>query len=374
MEALNNTESDNFFAGYYEFDAIKLFYLLFHVAITFIGPGLLYSVIWYENYGSDVHYRTVINILLSHICWINIFKCLIERIPYILMITMGPFPRPACDGITLFARYFFLCNFNEILLWQLMKYFYIFQWGRFALMDDDFIAAFVTLTNLLLCAIFIMVCYMIGFNNVEMDHHICTGKEPAVNIIETPFLLMSLEKTDNLYNELVKIDPLAALFAVIFVLLIVVVIRIWFYSKKITFQNILSKIRNINQTAQEMEAPGENIAGTAPEDKYNFLQKTKTNIIGVRGSLFLVLLTLLLLLPSFVSKSMGRNNIESTNYGAGRLWMYLSRVSLPLWFYCVLPFVVISGSSKMRESVRREIASFFASRCQSPPEIYQTNG
>jgi hypothetical protein len=359
MEAHNNTGSVHFFDGFYELDEVKLFYLVFHLIITFIGPSLLYSIIWYENYGSDAHYRTVINILLSHICWISLFKCLTDRILYVIMIAFGPFSTSACDFLTAANRYSFLYMFKEVLLWQLMKYLYIFHWGSMALIDDNFISIFVTLLNFLLSAVFIIASFMIGFNNAEIEYHICTGTDPTMNIIQSPFLMTALNKTESIYVEVVKMDPLVKLFRLIFMLLLVLVVKIWIYDKKTRFTRLLNLLKNRHRTAPADESGDSKHGNASAQDKYNFLQKTKTNIIGASGTLVTVLLIFLLLVPSMILRNIGVSNIESINHGTGRLQMYLSRVTLPLLFYCVLPLVVIAGNSKMRKSIRREIMSHF---------------
>jgi hypothetical protein len=273
------------------------------------------------------------------------------------MIVFGPFSKLACDFLIATNRYFFISTFNEVFLWQLMKYLYIFHWGSMALIDDNFISTFVTLVNFFLSAVFIIACFMIGFNNAEMEYHICTGTDPTINIIHSPFLMITLNKTENLNDELVKIDPLVKLFRIIFILLLALVVKIWIYDKKTLFVRLLNLFKNRHQAAAAEEGTGTNNADGATEDKYNFLQKTKTNIVGASGSLVAVLLVFLLLLPSFISRYVGMGDSNIINHGTGRLRMYLSRITIPLLFYCALPLVVIAGNSKMRNSVRREIMS-----------------
>ena len=63
-----------------------------------------------------------------------------------------------------------------------------------------------------------------------------------------------------------------------------------------------------------------------------------------------VLLIMLLFLPTVVAKFLARNNIDSINSGTGRILFHLGRITLPVLNYLVLPFVVISGNPKMRQS------------------------
>ena len=124
----NSSVPLDYFAGYREWDELKYFYLGFHIIITIIGPALLYWVIWYENNRCDAHYRTVINILLSHLCWINLIRCIVSRIPHAVMMIGGPHSRQWCDALVFVSRFSYLCLMTEILAWQVMKYVYIFYW------------------------------------------------------------------------------------------------------------------------------------------------------------------------------------------------------------------------------------------------------
>lgn len=356
-------DANNFFAGFSEWDELKWLYVVFQLAMTFMGPSLLYCVLWYENNGCNAHYRTLINILLCHVCIINLVRVFLSRIPYVIAIVFSPLPTPVCDMTIMLGRYFFLCAMSEILLWQLMKYLYIFHWYRINLVSDNFISSFVTMSNMFLSAIVIFATYVMGFNNAEIDYHICTGNSPQVHIRQTPFLMMSLSNHDKLFDQVADVDPLNWYFKTLFFILLFLTGRVWLFSKR----NVLLKLYNkvIRRTTvtpvimqmQNIEAV-DNPTTTMP-DKYNFVQKTNTNIIGATGSLVAVMLTIILLMPSVISKSYARDNIESINYGHGRALMYLSKTCIPLLLDSVLPSVLILGSQKMRDSIWKELKSKF---------------
>jgi hypothetical protein len=156
---------------------------LVQIVLTFVAPLILYSIVWYEHYGSDFKYRLLTNRILSHICLISIGRCFIARIPYGAIIFFGPFSTNTCDVIILVARYSFLCTFIEIAIWQLLKYFYIFKWKYLVRLTDDISAICLTTCNLLLSAVFIFVTYMNGSHSTEVDYQICTGKRPNITII-----------------------------------------------------------------------------------------------------------------------------------------------------------------------------------------------
>ncbi len=53
--------SDSFYSGLLEWDYLKTINVNVNILLLFIGPLLLYSVIWYERFGADLIYRTLIN-------------------------------------------------------------------------------------------------------------------------------------------------------------------------------------------------------------------------------------------------------------------------------------------------------------------------
>ena len=185
IQNISNENSGNFFAGFLEWDMFKLIYLIFHIVLTFLAPPVLYSIVWYERFGSGLHYRTFTNRILSHISLISIARCLTARIPYVAILYMSPLSTTKCDFIILGARYSFWCTLIEIEIWQLAKYFYIFKWKYLVMLNDKFFAKYLTMCNLLLSAVFLFATYMIGLHNVELDYQICTGNNPDLSILES---------------------------------------------------------------------------------------------------------------------------------------------------------------------------------------------
>ena len=60
------------YAGLLQWDSLKVASIVVNVVIMFVGPSLLYAVIWYERFSADLMYRTLINQLLSHTCYIQV--------------------------------------------------------------------------------------------------------------------------------------------------------------------------------------------------------------------------------------------------------------------------------------------------------------
>jgi len=97
--------------------------------------------------------------------------------------------------------------------------------------------------------------------------------------------------------------------------------------------------------------------------KFEQFKKTKNALIGASGSLVVIVLILLLLLPSVISKSFAKSNVEGITHGRGQMWTLVSRITFPILSYCVLPMVVIAGNTKMRETLLRQIKEKFSKWC-----------
>jgi hypothetical protein len=175
--------SGNFYEGLMEWDWLKLVYITFHILLTFFAPSVLYGIVWYERFGLEMQYRCLTNMLLSHICWITVAKCLTLRIAFVSLLFVSPLSSYKCDLIIYIGRYSFLCSINEIAIWQLIKYFYISKWQYLVSLNDPFFANFLTMCNLMLSAVFLFVTFMTGHHNAEIDYHICTGLIPSHNIL-----------------------------------------------------------------------------------------------------------------------------------------------------------------------------------------------
>ncbi len=112
--SMNQSSTENFFAGVMQWDGLKFFYLVFQIIISVVGPSLLYSIYWYERFSADLHFRTLLNQLISHFCLLSIAGCIFARFPYVLILFFGPFSVPICDFTILTGRFLFLSVLTEI--------------------------------------------------------------------------------------------------------------------------------------------------------------------------------------------------------------------------------------------------------------------
>jgi hypothetical protein len=135
---------------------------------------------------------------------------------------------------------------------------------------------------------------------------------------------------------------------------LVITLKIFVYSKKEFFKKLWNKKET--QTIAIIY----NKSADIESNKFDGFLKTKNALIGASGSFAAILLILILLVPSHISKSFAKNNADDINYGQGRVWTYVSRITLPILSYCVLPFVVITVNRKMRKTLVREIKAKFS--------------
>jgi hypothetical protein len=351
-----NLTNYTLYAGLVEWDSMKVFYLIFHILLTFIGPSLLYSIVWYERYSSDLRCRTLVNQLLSHISLLSMVGCVFGRIPYVSIFFIGPYSSTTCGIIIFIGRGMFLSILMELTIRQVIKYLYIFQWKNLVSLNDDFFAIYFTSCNLLLSIEFILVTHFLGFQNSEIDYHICTGKHPKDNIMETFYEVKRFTNPNEIpitLNEIANRDPLFIFTLLLFLILFLVGFQTWLYSHKDSLIICWKAVTrtNLNTTSNL------NINKTQGY-KNNKFEETKNVIIGSSGTLFSIVLIFLLLSPAVVAKSFVKDDPNKINSGSGRLWSYTSRISIPILSYCLLPIIIIVSNSKMRKTLKREILEF----------------
>jgi hypothetical protein len=68
-------DDHHFFSGLKSWDYVKWITILLNILMTITGTILSLGVIWYERHSADIRYRTLMNQMLSHICFIHIARC-----------------------------------------------------------------------------------------------------------------------------------------------------------------------------------------------------------------------------------------------------------------------------------------------------------
>ena len=126
--------------------------IIFGILLEVVSNGLLYGIFIYEKYGVDSQRRTMTNMFLSQICIACIFLNILAY-PFLLygmlLSTDGiGYLLAVWTGFLMRSLYGFIgfCM-SEIMI---LKCLYLTKWPMMALLNDNYLATFVGLTNILI--------------------------------------------------------------------------------------------------------------------------------------------------------------------------------------------------------------------------------
>lgn len=105
--------------------------------LVFVNLILLYGVVWFERFGSDLK-RTLINKFVASICWATMVIIVFGHGLTLTRFALGPLPRVVCFIRTLFLS----SSVTSILIFMdgilVAKFFYVFVLKNPAALQDDF--------------------------------------------------------------------------------------------------------------------------------------------------------------------------------------------------------------------------------------------
>ena len=100
LQLSNATSKLDFIAnGLFEKNTPVIFSLILSIMITFLGPPLLFAIIWFERFGSDKK-RTILNMFVNMNCWNCIALVILGLLPEIAIYSTGPLPPIFCYILT----------------------------------------------------------------------------------------------------------------------------------------------------------------------------------------------------------------------------------------------------------------------------------
>jgi hypothetical protein len=329
--------STDLFEGHRGWDTIQAIHLIFHIIFTFIAPILNYAVVWYQNIDGSQHRNHLTNQLLTHVCIISIIRSFTVRIASVLWLHFGPFSSRVCDVALLAGRFFFLLVLAELTLWQFIKYLNSFWPKHILSINDHFMSNFLTFLNICINLVLIVVAYMKGLQNSEVDYHICTGNEPQKNINITinayndykgstiPFITFrNVRNLDYIHFA----TPTACL------LLLLFATQVWAKSIKERCSNKIS-------------------------DENSGQQISKKALYGAGQSLVVIGIMMLLLAPSQISLNIFNEDPKLANMGPGKIWTYVSRITMSLFSYCGVPIIILINNPNLRQTLSNKIKAHF---------------
>ncbi len=370
-----SNEIENFYSGLLQWDMLKCTNVVLNIILLFIGPSLLYSVIWYERFGADLMYRTLLNRLLSHLCYMVLFTCILTRSNFFGFFCFGPVAGIYCDVSIYFGRLSFVVTLTQITMRQILKYLYIFKWKSIVGLDDNFFAMFVTMVNLFLSSVFVFVTYFLGFHNEELDYHICTGRRPLDNVMMT-LKEMKYQYPLNLTNssewmiDVYGRDPVEVFSKYVCLTLALLVTQTWFYS----FFTHNSKLWDY--LCCKLKCNGASKITKVTKFKNEKFEETKSNILGTSQTVSMIIFAVIAVIPVSVGKTRTKLNIEDINRGNLRLLIYLGKISMPTFYFLLFPLLMLAFNQRVKKSLLKEvkeswIALWFCGLCLPGPQTSQ---
>ena len=142
LNNISNSETSNltredFFYGVNEHTLFKTLICFLCLFLTVVNVLLLYSIIWFEHFGSDLK-RTLINKFLVSACWLGIEFEIVLHGTNMIRYAIGPFPASVCifRTIILYSGTMNVLFFVDMNL--LSRYIFIFILKNPAALIDDF--------------------------------------------------------------------------------------------------------------------------------------------------------------------------------------------------------------------------------------------
>ena len=170
----NTTSVNDLYPSFTANNPERIFSLTFSIITFLVGVPSLYSIIFYEYFGSDKK-RTILNMLVSVICWTLIGLLIFARLPETVRFIYGPLPDMFCcfhNGIKIGFVAIVILLFNCI---AIARYVFIFQLKNPAAFKDDFWCCFISLWALMSCGLF-TVTLLLLVRCKTIAFYICTGK------------------------------------------------------------------------------------------------------------------------------------------------------------------------------------------------------
>ena len=152
----------------------KIFCLFFSIVTIIVAPPLLYSIIWFERFGSDAK-RTLLDMLLARNCWILIVALYFSHTLDIIRFSYGPLYNTLCGFQNIFKSSIFCMTILNADAIQIARYIYIFKLKNPTAFHDDFWCCFVNQWIITFCLLLVVSLNFIT-NFQTTIYYICVGK------------------------------------------------------------------------------------------------------------------------------------------------------------------------------------------------------
>ena len=175
-----NQIANNFYNLELEHNPFKHIFVIISILIIVVTVVVTTLIIWYEKFGSDKK-RTIINQLVSLICWNLIYWCLFIQGAGIARFLYGPFNQTFCFWLVILRR---TITTKIIILFDAIttiRFIFIFVLQNPGAFNDDFWSLFL---NIWITG----MCFVVQFVNASLpkltlfQYTICVGQPPLKSI------------------------------------------------------------------------------------------------------------------------------------------------------------------------------------------------
>ena len=312
------TEVDSFPSLTYN-NPVKIICIIFSTFTIIVAPPLLYSIIWFERYGSDQK-RSLLDMLLARNCWIIIFALYFSHTLDIARYSYGPLSKIFCGFQNIFKSSIFcmiILNADAI---QMARYIYIFKLKNPVGFHDDFWCCFVNRWIIVFCFLLIVTLNFIASFQTTI-YYICIGKS-----------------SKSLQQNVLSGGNICVIF-VSFIIHLTIYIKIWIHKRKhgqISSQtnSLMSKILILKDI--EKKSISRNII------KFLYWCVYVSSI--------------------FSAVKLGKEKLENLNIYPNHLLAYYTNLFAPC-FYVFLLIASFYQNQALRRAISDEIKNIF-SNCQ----------
>jgi hypothetical protein len=159
----------------------------------------------------------------------------------------------------------------------------------------------------------VFVSYFLGFNNDELDFHICTGRDPNVNVARTlikmrqprpvvSFSTSAASASDSasewMTTDSYGTDPIATYLKITFLIFICLNLQIWLYANMSHFGNIWLSFRSrFNKSNISVTGMPDIYIGNLTKNHNEKFAETKSSILGTTQTVVMIVVGIGALLP-----------------------------------------------------------------------------
>ena len=167
----------------------------------------------------------------------------------------------------------------------------------------------------------------------------------------------------NWYLRGMKQDPLRWYLMVSYGVLITVTLHSLFYTHKADLKafkeevvrSIQSKVVMPTTTSMDVSSSSSLEMPTCEINTDGKFWEKKSTIVTAGQILVLICMGLTMLIPMSIVRKITMAHFDAINHGAGRNWVYISRVAVPMSHQFLFPLFILINNSRMRSGLVRNI-------------------